>query len=80
MRIDFRAAFSMVNHQGILCKLCSAGIRDSVLSILRKFLSNRFYQTDQIDASGVPKGMFWHIVVPPAHLVALFHTENKFIG
>ena len=35
------AAFDMVNHQGILYKLCSVGVGGSVLSILTKFLSNR---------------------------------------
>ena len=41
MQINFRAAFDSVKHQGILYKLCSAGIGDSVLSILTQFLSNR---------------------------------------
>ena len=40
MQIDFSAAFVRVNHLGILYKLCSLGIGDSVLSILRQFLSN----------------------------------------
>ena len=31
----------MVNHVGILYKLCSAGIGCSMLSILTQFLSNR---------------------------------------
>ena len=38
VQIDFSAAFDRVNHQGILCKLCSVGIRCSVLSILTQFL------------------------------------------
>ena len=38
VQIDFSAAFDMVNHQGILYKLCSVGIGDSVLSILTQFL------------------------------------------
>ena len=41
VRIDFIGAFDRVNHQGILYKLCSVGIRGSVLSILTQFLSNR---------------------------------------
>ena len=41
MQIDFSAAFDGVNHQGILYRLCSVGIRGSVLSILTQFLSNR---------------------------------------
>ena len=38
VQIDFSAAFDMVNHQGILYKLCSVGIGGSVLSILTQFL------------------------------------------
>ena len=34
VQIDFSAAFDRVNHQGILYRLCSVGIGDSVLSIL----------------------------------------------
>ena len=41
VQIDYSAAFDRVNHQGILYKLCSVGIRGSVLSILTQFLSNR---------------------------------------
>ena len=33
VQIDFSAAFDMVNYQGILYKLCSVCIGDSVLSI-----------------------------------------------
>ena len=40
VQIDFSAAFDRVNHLGILYKLCSVGIRGSVLSILTQFLSN----------------------------------------
>ena len=38
VQIDFSAAFYWVNHQGILYKLCSVGIRGSVLSISSQFL------------------------------------------
>ena len=41
VQIDFSAAFDMVNHLGILYKLCAVGIGGSVLSILTQFLSNR---------------------------------------
>ena len=34
MQIDFSSAFDRVNHQGILYKFCSVGIRVPVLSIL----------------------------------------------
>ena len=44
MQIDFSAAFDRVNHLGILYKLCSVGIRVSVLSILTKALPNRSQQ------------------------------------
>ena len=63
MQIDFSAAFDRVNHQGILCMLCSVGIGGSVLSILIQFLSNRSQQvmvdvcrSKQVDVdSGVPQ-------------------------
>ena len=38
VQIGSSAAFDRVNHQGILNKLCSVGIRGSVLSILTQFL------------------------------------------
>ena len=41
MQIDFSASFDRVDHQGILYRHCSVGIRGSVLSILTQFLSNR---------------------------------------
>ena len=41
VQADFIAAFDMVNHLGILYKLCTVGIGGSVLSILTQFLSNR---------------------------------------
>ena len=44
LKIDFSAAFDRVNYLGILYKLCSVGIRGSVLSILTQFLSNRSQQ------------------------------------
>ena len=41
VQIDFSAAVDRVNHQAILYRLFSVGIRGSVLSILTQFLSNR---------------------------------------
>ena len=38
LQINFSAAFDRVNHQGILYRLCSAGIGGSVLSVLKQFL------------------------------------------
>ena len=74
VQIDFSAAFDGVNHQGILYKLCSVGIRGSVLSILAQFLSDRS-QHVTVDGcrsklvnvvSGVPQGIvFGFIIVPP---------------
>ena len=40
MQIDLSIAFDNVNHHGILYKLCSVGIGDSVLSILTQFIIN----------------------------------------
>ena len=64
MQIDFSAAFHMVNHLGILYRLCSMGIGGSVLCILTPFLSNRSQhimvdgcQSKLVDiVSGVPQG------------------------
>ena len=42
VQIDFSAAIYTVNHQGILCKLCSVCIGGPVLSLLTQFLSNRW--------------------------------------
>ena len=44
MQIDFSAVFDRVDHLGILYKLCSVGIRGSILSILTQFLSNQSQQ------------------------------------
>ena len=41
VQINFRATFDMVNHQGILFKLCSEEVGGPVLSVLTQFLSNR---------------------------------------
>ena len=49
MQIDFSAAFDRVNQMGILYKLCSVGIRGTVLSILTQFLSN---QSQQVMVNG----------------------------
>ena len=64
VQIDFSAAFARVNRRSILYKLCSVGIRGSVLSILTQFLSNQS-QYVMVDGcrsklvnvvSGVPQG------------------------
>ena len=89
VQTDFSTAFDRVNHQGILYKLCSAGIRCFVLYILTKFLSDRS-QNLMVDGcrsklvnvvSGVPQG---HVLGP---LLFLLYTsellsvlENKLIG
>ena len=64
MQTDFSAAFNRVNHQGILYRLNSVGIRGSVLSILTQFLSNQSEHIMVDDCwsklvdvvSGVPQG------------------------
>ena len=82
IQIDFSEAFDMVNHQGILYKLCYVGIGESVLSILTQFLSDRS-QLVMVDGcrsklvnilSGVPQGsILGPIIVPPIHLGAFSH-------
>ena len=89
VQIDFSAAFDMVNHQGILYKLCSVGIGGSVLSILTQFLSDRS-QHVMVDGcrsklvnvmSGVPQG---GVLGPLLFLLytweLFFILENKLIG
>ena len=41
VQIDLSAAFDTVKNQGILYRLRSVGIGDSVLSVLAQFLSNQ---------------------------------------
>ena len=41
VQIDFSATFDRVNHQGILFKLSSVGVGNSVLPVLTQLLSNR---------------------------------------
>ena len=64
VQIDFSVAFDGINHQGILYRLCSLGIRGSVSSILAQFLSNRSQHVMEDGCpsklvtivSGVPQG------------------------
>ena len=71
VQIDFSTSFDRLNHQGILYKLCSVGIGDSVLSILTPFLSDRS-QHVMVDGcrsklvnvvSGVPQGSVLDILL-----------------
>ena len=78
VKIDISAAFDTVNNQGILFKLCSVGVGDSVLSVLAQFLSNRsqYVVVDGCRSKlvnvvlGVPRGS-----VLGAQLFLLYTTE-----
>ena len=70
----------MVNYQGILYKLCCAGIGGSVLSILTQFLSNRsllimvdFCWSKVVNVvSGVPQGSVLGLLLFLMHILKLF--------
>ena len=88
-QIDFSAAFDMVNHLGILYKLCSVGIGGSVLSILTQFLSNRSQQVMVAGCrsklvnvvSGVPQGSVLGTLLFLLYTSELFSIfENMMIG
>ena len=88
MLIDFSAAIDRVNHQDILCKLCSVCI-GSLLSILTQFLSNRSQhvmvgscRSKLVNiVSGVPQG---NVLGPLLFLLytseLVFILENKLIS
>ena len=87
VQIDFSAAFDRVNHLAILYKLCSVGIRGSVLSILTE-LSNRSQQvmvdgcrSKLVNVSGVPQGSVLGRLLFLLYTSELFFIlENKLIG
>ena len=89
MQIDYRAAFDMIKHLGILYKLCFVGIGGSVLSILTQFLSNRSQQV-MVDGcqsklvnvvSRVPQGSVLGLLVFLLYTSDLFSIlENKLIS
>ena len=87
--IDFSAAFDSVNHQGILCRLCSVGIEGSVSSILTQFLSNQS-QHVMVDGCwsklvyvvlGVPQGSVLGLLLFLHYTSELFSIlKNKLIS
>ena len=81
MQIDFSAAFDKVTHQGILYRLCSAGIGGYVLFILTQFLSNRSQHVMVEVVSGVPQGSVLCPLLLILYTSKLFSIlENKLIG
>ena len=89
VQIVFSPAFDRVSHQGILYKLSSVGIGDSVLSVLTQFLSNRS-QYVLVDGcrsklvnvvSGVPQGSVLGPLLFLLYTLELFSfLEKKLIG
>ena len=80
VQIDFSVAFDMVNHQGILYKLCFVGIGRSLLSILAQFRSNR---SQHVMVNGCRSKLVIRsdtglclepVIIPPVHFVIFFHS------
>ena len=89
VQINFSAAFDMVNHQGILYRLCSVGIVDSVFYTLTQFLSNRSLhfmvdgcRSKLVDVvSRVPQGSVLAVLLSLLYTSELFSVlVNKLIG
>ena len=70
--LDLQKAFYMVNHQILLYKLESYGIRGVVLCWFQNYLSNRRQRivfndvcsSDTVIVYGVPQGDFWSSFIP----------------
>ena len=85
MQIDFSAAFDKVSHQSILYRLCSVGIRGSMLFILTQFLSNRSQHVKVDDCrsklvdvlSGLPQGSVFGQFLFLLYFSELFFYSGK---
>ena len=89
VQIDFSAAFALGNHEGILFKLCSVGVRGSVVSVLTQVFSGRsqYVVVDSCRSkpvnvvSGVPKGSVWGPLLFLLYTAKLFSiVETKLYG
>ena len=81
VQIHLSAAVDMVNHHGILYKLCSVGFGGSVLSIMTRFLFDYCtlrWMVAEVNWSSLyqecRRAVFWQIIVAPVHFGAVFNS------